>query len=120
MQKLLSIVLCSCYLYASYNPFFNEPAKKQTPPPKQQAPKVVKEVYKAPPKLALDLVYYGFIQAQTKNYALLQLHSKSFAISEGESFYVDNQKVRVVKVRSNQVVLKSPHSYQTFYFSENQ
>lgn len=120
MHKLLLVVLCSCYLYASYNPFFSEPAKKQTPPPQPEVNTIVKEVYKAPPKLDIDLLYYGFVQAENKNFALLKMKSKSFAISEGDSFYVQNQQIKVVKINSNQVVVKSPNRYQTFYFSRGE
>jgi hypothetical protein len=121
MHKIIAVIASSSLCFASYNPFFSEPAKKTPPKPAPQTQTVQKTVMLTPPKqLRYDVTYYGFIESDGKSYALLKLDSKSFAISEGDSFYVDNQKVDVVKINSNRVVVKNMQNYQTFYFSKGQ
>lgn len=117
MLRFFTLVMFVTFSYASYNPFFSEPVKQPKEP--QKPKKSVKKVYIQPPVLKLDLTYYGYIQTQNKNYALLEMDTKSFAISEGDSFYVKNQKIDVIKINSNQVVVKNSSSYQTHYFSRN-
>jgi hypothetical protein len=122
MHKVIAVIASTTLCFASYNPFFTEPAKKTPPKTAPQTQTVQKIVTVTPPpkQLRYDVTYYGFIEAQSKSYALLKLNSKSFAISEGDSFYVDNQKVDVVKINSNRVVVKNMQNYQTFYFSKGQ
>lgn len=103
-------------LHASYNPFFSEPVKQKAQPQKTQPTPPKKQVEKK--DLNLDAIYYGFVQTSDgASYALLESNSRSFVISEGDSFYVDNQKVDIITITSNQVVVQGANRYKTIYFS---
>lgn len=114
MLKWLLLTMLSLPLWASYNPFFQEPEKKQQPQKKQpSAPKTISQK----PSMDYDIAYFGYVETGKSSYALLEVGDKSFAISNNDSFYVDNQKLEIVAIESNQVVIKNKSRYKTIYFS---
>lgn len=119
MSKIVLFFFCTAMLFASYNPFFSEPKKKVQQPP-QTPPPAPKQVAIQTPELKIDAIYYGFVQTSRANYALLESNGKSFAISQGDSFYIDNQKLDIVKISSNQVVVRNQSRYKTIYFSRKE
>lgn len=116
MLKIVLFFLTTLVLHANYNPFFSEPVKKveKSPP---TLPKQPVQIVQKPSELSVDAIYYGFVQTNRTNYALLESNNRSFVIGEGDSFYVDNQKIDIVRISSNQVLIRGANRYKTIYFS---
>ncbi len=120
MPAIVVFLLLSNPLFAAYNPFFNEAPKAEKkvekPRPKPQ-PKII---YKKPEKKKVfDIVYFGFLETNRGKFALLETGDKSFAVRKGDSLYLQNSKIDIVKITSNYFVLRSDRkNYQTIHFSK--
>ena len=119
MQKILiAFVLVETLMYASYNPFFNEP---QAFEPQKQVVKtvVVKPAPKPIPKRqTLEMVYFGFVQSNKGKFALVKVGGKTIVIRKNNSIYLDERILKVNKITSNYILMKDRYSrLQTVYFS---
>jgi len=123
MQKVFLLLGFVLYLHASYNPFFDEP-KTDMPKtqPSKPVPPVSTQLLRSPvevQKLNLDLIYYGYVEAKRVSYALLKHNSQAFIIAQGDSFFVDNQKIDILDISSNRILVKFASTHQTFYFTRD-
>lgn len=119
MQKILTaLIVVPTFIYAAYNPFFND---MQAPEVQRQVIKTVfvKQTQKPIPKRqTLEMTYFGFVESAKGKFALVKLSDKNIIIRKDDSLYLDERILKVQKITSNYILLSDRYSRkQTVYFS---
>ncbi len=118
-MRFLFIVLFAATLHAAYNPFFSEKPKEPKPQIKKSVPKPAPSP-KLSPLTQIDITYFGYVQTDKGQFALLEMQNRTFAIRQGGNLYHGSSAIKVVKVSSNAIVLKNAGKYKTVYFSQKE
>lgn len=122
MLRTVILIITITTSLVAYNPFFEaKPTPKKKTKIKIETKPVTKIIYQKPPvkKKKYNITYYGYIQTNKGNFALIDVDKKTLAIKQGEKLYIDGKSARLVKITSNYFVIKSGKSdYQTIYFSK--
>ena len=119
-MRFLLIVLYVTASFAAYNPFFNEQPKKEEKEPEEKV--VVKQAPKpqVSPLNRIKVSYFGFLQTNKGQFALLRVQGQTIAIKQGAKLYEGDNRINVVKVSSNSIVLSAKGKYKTVYFSQRE
>ena len=113
------------YLYALYNPFFqeipqtqNNIIKKEDQKKPTKPIKIIKEIQK---RKNIEMTFFGFIQSMKGTYALVSFNGKNIIIQEKDSLYLDEQIYKVRKISSNYILVSDREGRaQTVYFSSDE
>lgn len=120
MQKKLAIlIVIPTYIYALYNPFFNDyKSEKKTQPQPKVVQKTVVKNYKQVPKKSIKMTYYGYVHSNKGEFALVRFNQKNIIIKAKDSIYHDAQTYKVRKITSNYIYLQDKKGRtEAVYFS---
>lgn len=113
---MVSIIM-PAFLYAAYNPFFNNieaPKQKKEPETKIIVQKPKEEIKRTD----IQISYFGFVESDKGKFALVKINGKNIVLKQQDSVYIGEKVVEVINLSSNYIVLKDGYnSPQTIYFS---
>ncbi len=125
MKKILiTLALFPALLFSAYNPFFSSQKiqKPKTEPleKSQAAPKITPQKTQPTTKQNIQIAYFGFVESQKGEFALIGLKDKNIVIKKDDSFESGDNTYRVLKISSNSILLEDAQKrVQSVYFSSD-